>query len=90
MELRQITPYKWELPKTGKMRVPGIIYAEHDMLQGKQHNEPLKQVANVAQLPGIDDILFQVMVWVVADHVAALAAGDASVSLPAASRMVTV
>ena len=53
MELRQITPYKWELPKTGKMRVPGIIYAEHDMLQGKQHNEPLKQVANVAQLPGI-------------------------------------
>jgi tRNA-splicing ligase RtcB len=53
MELRQITPYKWELPKTGKMRVPGIIYAEHDMLRGKQHNEPLKQVANVAQLPGI-------------------------------------
>ena len=53
MELRQITPYKWELPKTGKMRVPGIIYAEHDMLQGKQHNEPLKQVTNVAQLPGI-------------------------------------
>jgi len=53
MELRQITPYKWELPKTGKMRVPGIIYAEHDMLRGKQHNEPLKQVTNVAQLPGI-------------------------------------
>ncbi len=53
MELIQITPYKWELPKTGKMRVPGIIYAESDMLQGKQHNEPLKQVANVATLPGI-------------------------------------
>ncbi|MDX2445638.1 MAG: RtcB family protein [Desulfobacterales bacterium] len=53
MKLRQITPYKWELPKTGKMRVPGIIYAESDMLQGKQHNEPLKQVANVATLPGI-------------------------------------
>ena len=35
------------------MRVPGIIYAESDMLQGKQHNEPLKQVANVATLPGI-------------------------------------
>ncbi len=53
MELKQITPYKWELPKTGKMRVPGIIYAESDMLQGKEHNEPLKQVANVATLPGI-------------------------------------
>lgn len=53
MELRQITPYKWELLKTGKMCVPGIIYAEHDMLQGKENNEPLKQVANVAMLPGI-------------------------------------
>ena len=53
MELRQITPYKWELLKTGKMCVPGIIYAEHDMLKGKENNEPLKQVANVAMLPGI-------------------------------------
>ena len=53
MELRQIDQYKWELPKTGKMRVPGYVYAEADMLQGKEHNEPLKQVANVATLPGI-------------------------------------
>ncbi|MBW2513745.1 MAG: RtcB family protein [Deltaproteobacteria bacterium] len=53
MELKQLSPYKWELPKTGKMRVPGIIYAERDMLEGKEHNEPLKQVANVATLPGI-------------------------------------
>ena len=35
------------------MRVPGIIYADHDMLEGKQNKEPLKQVANVATLPGI-------------------------------------
>ena len=35
------------------MRVPGIIYAERDMLEGKEYNEPLKQVANVATLPGI-------------------------------------
>jgi tRNA-splicing ligase RtcB (3'-phosphate/5'-hydroxy nucleic acid ligase) len=53
MKLKQISAYKWELPKTGKMRVPGIIYAGRDMLQGKAHNEPLNQVANVAQLPGI-------------------------------------
>jgi tRNA-splicing ligase RtcB len=52
-KLKQITPYKWELSKTGKMRVPGIIYAERDMLEGEEHNEPLKQVANVATLPGI-------------------------------------
>ena len=35
------------------MRVPGIIYAEEDMLRGKEQNEPLNQVANVATLPGI-------------------------------------
>ena len=32
---------------------PAFIYAERDMLEGKEHNEPLKQVANVATLPGI-------------------------------------
>ena len=35
------------------MRVPGIIYADEQMLKGKKQNEPLKQVANVASLPGI-------------------------------------
>ena len=35
------------------MRVPGIIYADKDMLIGGQQTEPLKQVANVATLPGI-------------------------------------
>ena len=35
------------------MRVPGIIYGERDMLEGKDLSEPLKQVANVATLPGI-------------------------------------
>ena len=53
MELKQIDKYKWELPKTGSMRVPGIIYATDEMIKGDQQNEPLQQVANVATLPGI-------------------------------------
>lgn len=53
MELKQIKPYKWKLLKTGRMRVPGIIYAHEDMLKGPHQNEPLKQVSNVACLPGI-------------------------------------
>ncbi len=53
MELKRLAPYKWELPQTGAMRVPGIIYAERAMLTASQQNEPLKQVANVATLPGI-------------------------------------
>ncbi|MBW2608257.1 MAG: RtcB family protein [Deltaproteobacteria bacterium] len=53
MELRKIDKYRWEVPKTGAMRVPGIIYATEQMLKGEKQNEPLKQVANVATLPGI-------------------------------------
>ena len=53
MDIKKIGQYKWELPMTGKMRVPGLIYADLSMLEGKAQNEPLKQVANVATLPGI-------------------------------------
>jgi tRNA-splicing ligase RtcB len=53
MQLRQIDPYHWEIPKTGAMRVPGIVYASADMLKSSDQQEPLKQVANVATLPGI-------------------------------------
>ena len=53
VELRKIDKYRWEVPKTGEMRVPGIIYASSQMLKGEKQNEPLKQVANVATLPGI-------------------------------------
>ena len=53
MQLRQIDTYRWEIPMTGSMRVPGIVYASADMLKGSDQKEPLKQVANVATLPGI-------------------------------------
>jgi len=53
IELKRIDKYRWEVPKTGEMRVPGIIYASEQMLKGEKQNEPLKQVANVATLPGI-------------------------------------
>jgi len=53
IKLRKIDKYRWEVPKTGEMRVPGIIYASEQMLKGEKQNEPLKQVANVATLPGI-------------------------------------
>ena len=52
-KIKKIDKYRWEVPKTGAMRVPGIIYATESMLAGSSQNEPLKQVANVATLPGI-------------------------------------
>jgi len=53
MELRKIDDYRWEVPKTGPMRVPGIIYANREMLESIKQEEAVKQVANVATLPGI-------------------------------------
>ena len=53
MKLRQIDQFHWEVPKRGKMRVPGIIYATAAMLQDAQQSEPIRQVTNVATLPGI-------------------------------------
>ncbi|MFZ0482016.1 MAG: RtcB family protein, partial [Desulfobacterales bacterium] len=53
INVKKIDKYRWEVPKAGAMRVPGIIYATESMLAGSSQNEPLKQVANVATLPGI-------------------------------------
>ena len=53
MNIKQVNQYKWELPRSGPMRVPGIIYTNAAMLQAIDKDESLKQVANVATLPGI-------------------------------------
>lgn len=53
IQLNKIDDYRWELPKTGAMRVPGIIYTSASMLKDIQSEDALKQVANVATLPGI-------------------------------------
>ncbi|PID73089.1 MAG: RNA-splicing ligase RtcB, partial [Desulfobacterales bacterium] len=51
--LRKIDDYRWEVPQTGAMRVPGMVYSSDAMLKSGDQREPLKQVANVAALPGI-------------------------------------
>jgi len=53
IQIKRIDAYRFEIPAAGKMRVPGIVYADDTLLSGKEHNEPLQQVANVATLPGI-------------------------------------
>ena len=53
MEFKKIREYVWEIPREGKMRVPGRIYASEKMLREIQSDESPKQVINVAQLPGI-------------------------------------
>ena len=44
---------RWMIPKTGRMRVPGIIYADEKMMTHIRTDKSPQQVANVAHLPGI-------------------------------------
>jgi tRNA-splicing ligase RtcB (3'-phosphate/5'-hydroxy nucleic acid ligase) len=43
---------EWWIPRSGKMRVPGIIFATEELLDGMD-DKAAEQVANVATLPGI-------------------------------------
>lgn len=50
--LKQRGEYEWELPKTGAMRVPGIIFASRELVAAMD-DKVREQVTNVAGLPGI-------------------------------------
>jgi len=51
--IKQIDEQIWEIPQSGAMRVPGRIFANDKLMQAIRNDQSLKQVANVAQLPGI-------------------------------------
>ncbi len=54
IELNKIHDNLWEIPKTGSMLVPGRIYTSRNMIESTlQNDEAIKQVVNVAHLPGI-------------------------------------
>jgi len=50
---RRIDEWRWEIPPSGGMRVPGLLYTSEKLLKGMGADEGPKQVANVAHLPGI-------------------------------------
>jgi len=53
IQLEKIDDTRWRIPKTGRMRVDGIIYTSETLLPHLQRDATLQQVVNVAQLPGI-------------------------------------
>ncbi len=54
INIEKITENLWEIPKHGGMLVPGRIYTSLNMLETTlQNDEAIKQVINVAYLPGI-------------------------------------
>ncbi len=60
IEVKKVSDYVWEIPKSGDMNVPGRIYGDkeiighllEDIKAGKEWNA-LAQIKNVACLPGI-------------------------------------
>ncbi|MFO8091274.1 MAG: RtcB family protein [Desulfatiglandaceae bacterium] len=53
IRLEQIDRYRWRIPRTGKMLVPGIVFSSEDLIGSLAEDQCLVQVANVAMLPGI-------------------------------------
>ncbi len=50
MKLRRIDEFLWEIPREGRMKVPGRVYSDGPP---NPEDPALQQVANVAHLPGI-------------------------------------
>ncbi|HYG63057.1 MAG TPA: RtcB family protein [Thermoanaerobaculia bacterium] len=51
--IEQVDETRWRIPRHGKMRVDGLVFASAEMMEDIQKDESLQQVANVAHLPGI-------------------------------------
>ncbi|MBN1823504.1 MAG: RtcB family protein [Endomicrobiales bacterium] len=53
MKLNKINECLWEIPRSGAMNVPGMIFASQRMIDHILREKAAEQVANVASLPGI-------------------------------------
>jgi tRNA-splicing ligase RtcB len=53
MKVQKVDEFRWRIPKEGKMRTEGLVYANEVFINSLRNDPALEQVANVAQLPGI-------------------------------------
>jgi len=53
VSLEKIDDCRWLIPQTGVMRVPGMVFANDELMRSIRQDQSLQQVANVATLPGI-------------------------------------
>ena len=51
--VRRIDEVRWEIPRVGTMRVPGLIYSDSRLFPDVEKDNSCDQVYNVAHLPGI-------------------------------------
>jgi len=53
MKLEPIGPNRYRLPRQGKMRVSGMVYATPSLLEHVTRDNSLQQLAHAAELPGV-------------------------------------
>ncbi len=53
MKLRQLDASRWAIRREGAMRTDAVVYASKQMVDGLRGDQSLRQLANVASLPGI-------------------------------------
>jgi tRNA-splicing ligase RtcB len=53
LELERLDAYRWRIPRQGGMRVEGLVFADDTLMRDIRGDEAVRQVANVAHLPGI-------------------------------------
>ncbi|UCE34480.1 MAG: RtcB family protein [Deltaproteobacteria bacterium] len=53
VKIKQIDEWRYLIPKSGKMRVPGLVFSSAQLMPTIKEEQSLLQVVNVATLPGI-------------------------------------
>jgi len=53
IKIQKIDEWRWRIPREGKMRTEGLVYADEKMMTDIRTDQSLSQVVNVATLPGI-------------------------------------
>ncbi|MBE0597637.1 MAG: RtcB family protein [Desulfuromonadales bacterium] len=53
VKIERAGPNRWRIPREGKMRTEGLVFASEKMIEAIRNENALEQVANVATLPGI-------------------------------------
>ena len=53
LKIQKVDEWRWCIPREGKMRTNGLVYADEKLMNDIKNDQSLLQVANVATLPGI-------------------------------------
>ena len=53
VKMQKVDEYRWLIPRAGRMRTDGLVYADEKMIRDIRKDQSLAQVVNVATLPGI-------------------------------------